>query len=146
MPDMRDVIIKALQSYSNPDGSPNMLIMALAPGLVEHLVATLPLIQLWAVGVDINGKLDEIEPDTETEVRDDALRELAGLQENLRQLHVKNGPPSIEISYGLYTSFGIDWIPDSEPDIEEDLLQLVLNDEDDGVEEPEHDWQPTGFH
>lgn len=149
MPDMRDVLTKAIQSYSPSEWGdrPNMLMLALGPGLAEHLVNTLPLVQQWAVGTEINGKLDEIEPDTETEVRDDALRDLASMQEELRGWKAREyrTPEELSHSYALYTSFGIDWVPETEPDIEDDLAQLVLNDEDDGASEPDHDWQPTGF-
>jgi hypothetical protein len=142
MPDMRDVITKAIQSYApNADGSPNMVVLAMAPLLAEHLVDTLPLNQEWAVGATVDGKLDDI--DDETWDREEALRSLASAKELDRQWAVRH---NVALSgRQLYTRFSIDWIPEEEPDIEEDLLRLVEQDEDDGIPEPEHDWQPTGF-
>jgi hypothetical protein len=154
MPDMRDVITKSLQSWCDK-AFPAELgtqycdpIKALAPAMADHLVENLPLVQQWAVGVEIDGKLDEVDLDTETEVRDDAMRELAGMQEELKGWKAREvqTPEEEKMSYALYTTFGIDWIADPEPDIEEDLARLVLNDEDDdGAAEPEYNWQPTGF-
>jgi len=143
MPDMRDVITKAIQSFSAGDvETVNLLFKAMAPQLAEHLVENLPLIQEWAVGATVNGKLDDI--DDETWEREEALRSLASAQESDRQWATKHNIPPGE-QRQLYTRFSIGWIPEEEPDIEEDLARLVLNDEDDGAAEPEHDWQPTGF-
>lgn len=144
MPDMRDILTKAIQSFSAGDvEAVNLLFKAMAPQLAEHLVETLPLVQQWAVGNEFDGKLDDL--DDETEDREQAVRALAESKEFDRQHPELSGYPRRNTRQ-LYTSFGIDWIPDPEPDIEEDLVRLVLNDEDDGAAEPEYDWQPTGFH
>lgn len=144
MPDMRDVITKGIQSYADsidPFPESQLAIRALAPALADHLVDALPLIQQWAVGTEINGKLDDL--DDEDEDREAVIRHLAEAREFDRQTEASYGKQNV--ARNLYTSFGIDWIPDPEPDIEEDLLRLVEQDADDGTPEPEHDWQPTGF-
>jgi hypothetical protein len=141
MPDMTDMVTAGIQDYvSKMTGPLNVGLMALAPAMAEHLITYLDLQQLWAVGTEFKGKLDDI--DDETENREEALKFLASAKEHDRLNEVNHG--KTEAVRRLYTTISTDWVPDDELDIEEDLVVLVAQDDPDPNPDCSHDWRQEG--
>jgi hypothetical protein len=146
MPDIQDLMVKAIQSYANTidfSEDSRLCILALAESMSPHIINELGLKQEWAVGTFFRGKLDDIDDeDTDPQVVMDSLE----IQERADKVWLSAETPEDDIPRrALMTRITTGWAEEVDPEVDEHLLELVANEEvvlcANGGSPDAHDWR-----
>lgn len=123
MPDIQDLLVKSIQNYArsiDAFAEDQIAIMALAEDMAAFMAEDMNFVQEWAVGTLVPRDGDELLDDIDDEDfdRDRALR-------SLKKQSLTNGFER----RALVTRMYMEWVEDTEPALDAELVELVQKDQ-----------------